>query len=384
MEEIRSEVAGTAPPPPAGKPNATAALDKALQGAIDKAIPIAEPKAKPAKEADVTPKARDAKATPQPDALTAPKDAPKVDAPKERPKEQEVSKQAAAAEAEEPFATKQWTDEERAAFAKAPPEVQTAVNKLVKNLHNGFNARMRKLADTQKFAEEITSSFSPQHRAEMQEHGVNESGVLKQFLQLHDAYRKDPVGYVRYIMQASGVTPAHLGFNQANGAAQPQQNGATQGLPPDLQNLVDEWNQFKHGWSQNLESQQQGQINNISSQIVAFRDEIGTDGLPLHPHFDDLQPEITALLQSNRQIMSIPNPVERLKAAYESALRANPQTWEEVHKTDLERQKQAWEAERTRAALSIKPRAGSTGVRQSGRSRSLDEIIRTNAAKYGE
>ena len=74
-------------------------------------------------------------------------------------------------------------------------------------------------------------------------------------------------------------------------------------------------------------------------------------------------------------------PMERLQAAYERAVYANPTT--RAFMIDAERRKAAEEADlaRSRSAISKRPSGGATAVKRE--KEDLSAIIRRNAAKLG-
>lgn len=301
-----------------------------------------------------------------------------------------------------PFAPKHWSDEERKAFSDAPPEVQKAIDKMVKNLQAGFTKKTQALAQAKQIADGIAEAIQPHHRQEMQSLGVNEGAVLKNFLNLHDQFRRDPVSYVKMLMQSTGMTPAHLGFNPqapqppaldpapAPDGGQADPTLAPAAIPPELKALQDKIEALEKGWTEAQQRQvsQQRQtaaheLTQIQNGIASFANEVGTDGMLTHPHFEKLEAQIGGILQTDPTVLAIANPMERLQAAYDRAVWQNPETREQTKQAEIAAQRSQWEAERAKSAISAKPRSGTDAAKPVAGKKSLDDALQSAMRKAG-
>ena len=283
------------------------------------------------------------------------------------------------------FAPKHWTETERVAFNAAPPEVKQAIDKLVKNLNKGFTQKTMALADERRFADEVKSAFLPHHRQEMMSLGLNESTVLKNFLRLHDDFKRDPAGYVKMIMKERGITPDQLGIRAPDATSQAPVNGhVAVAHAPEIAALQRELAEIKGAWQGATQAQQQQHLNTLVNSIQQFAQDVGSDGTPLRQHFDALQPQIMGILQHDPQVKTIADPIARLQAAYDRAVWQNPDTRLQSLEAEKARERAAWEAERTRGALSTKPRVGSVHATKKPGSSTLDEALDAAMRSHGQ
>jgi hypothetical protein len=282
-----------------------------------------------------------------------------------------------------PFAPKHWTKAEKEAFDKSPPEVQQAISSLVKNLQKGFTQKAMAAAESRKFVEEIQSSFQPHHRAEMQRYGLNEANTVKELLKLQDQFTRDPIAYVKMVMKSRGITPQHLGFAQQGSDPYAPDAPQTQSSP-ELEQMRSELAALKGvlqtAASTNVQRNQQAAEN----LVVNFAHEVDSTGSPVRPHFDLLQPQIAAILTGDPEIASIEHPAERLRAAYDAAVWMHPTTRAEQLAAQESVKKEAWEAERAKSALSVKPRAGGAARKTNSGMMSLDEALGVAMTTHGE
>lgn len=311
----------------------------------------------------------------------------KTDAPKAG--EQKDAKQEP--EQDNPFAPKSWTEAERKAFSEAPKEVQQAINTLVKNLQSGFTKKAMAAAESTRFADEVKQSFQPHHRAEMQRHGLSEGKVVKELLGLHDQYSRDPVAYVQMIMKARGITPQHLGIvtGSPSGAQQgtaepaPGQPGASQAsLPPEVQTLQQELAAIKGALTSAYSNSAQQKQTQAANMIMEFAHKVDDSGTPVNPHFDALQEHMVNIMAHDPEVSVMPYSIEKLQAAYDRAAWMNPTIREQLKASESERQRQAWEAERTKKAVSVKPKSGGVAQRVKGRMQ-LDQALNAAMTKFG-
>ena len=325
-------------------------------------------------------------------------DAPRTEAETETETPTKTAKSEPSTEEDNPFAPAHWSKEARDAFPNLPKPVQDELLKTVKNLQAGFTKKTQALAQAKSLADEIKSSMQPHHIAEMQSLGMNEAKVLKNFLTLHDQYRQDPVGYVKRVMAQAGLTPAHLGFNQAQSpqATTAATESAPEGqadaipLPPEVQAMQQKLLNLENAWSnaqraQQLQYQQTEaqKLTEVQTGIHNFANEVGGDGLLTHPHFERLEAHITGILQTDPDIKSISDPLGRLQAAYDRAVWANPETRAQTLAADEAKKRQSWEAERAKSAVSAKPRSGTEAVKPVAKKRTLDEALDGAMRKFG-
>jgi hypothetical protein len=396
MEEVRAGADSTR------ESGQTGSLNDILHSALDKVEARArddnarEKPAKPVKaeetgadelEANHSKPREGGQASAREDASSGRTDQPKADATKAG--EQKDAKQEP--EQDTPFAPKSWTEAERKAYSEAPKEVQQAVDKLVKNLQAGFTKKAMASAESTRFAEEVKQSFQPHHRAEMQRHGLSEGKVVKELLGLHDQYTRDPVAYVRMIMNARGITPQQLGIAASSqaGAQQGQADPATgqpaapaTPLPPELQAVQQELAAIKGALSSAYNTSTQQKQSQAANMILEFAHKVDGSGAPVNPHFDALQEHMVHIMAHDPEVSAMPYGVDKLQAAYDRAAWMNPAVRGQLKAAETESQRKEWEAERTKKAVSVKPRSGGAAQKVKGRMQ-LDDALSATMTKFG-
>lgn len=359
------------------KPTTASKPKKSPDAETDATVKTKGQDAPEVKEEDVKP---NQKATPTPNGA----DKPKESAPKAKSDSEE----------EQPFAPKNWSQEARTAFEQVPPEVQTEINKLVKNLQGGFTQKAQSLSDARRVANDIAAALTPEDRNELRSRNMTEGQAFKELLGYHKAYRTNPAGYVQMLIKAANLTPEHLGFtaspqNGTNPPATPdgQPHGQTQADPMVLQ-VQQELKAIKGVLTQSHQSAVQGRQNALARNIESFANEIDADGQMLRPHFDKVLPQIFNLIAKDPEISQIEDPIAAVRAAYEAAIWARPDIRTDLLTAEKERQQAEFEAQRSRTAVGPRPRSGSVG---NGGSKplptdpkaKLDAMLRRNFTKAG-
>lgn len=294
-------------------------------------------------------------------------------------------------------APKHWPQKRRDAFqryATANPDFVRDWLDHTKELEGEFTRKSQEHAEHRKFAETVRELFAPEQRQVMQQNGVSEVDAIKWLTQLDGYARRDPAGYAKWFMQQAGLTPQQLfpEFGQATA-----QNG--QGDPadadwqdPDVIKLREELGSLKaqqsqyQAWIQQQETAQrherQQTINRTIQQFVESKDESGS---PLYPHFAEVEDRMAWELNNNPELQSLPIGVEKLKAAYDLAVWANPTTRQAMLDAQLSAQQQEAQrrqaAERAKAAQTLKPKVASNAGAQKAPPTDLKSLIRDAASR---
>lgn len=314
---------------------------------------------------------------------------PKRDGAKE-PAEKAAKETPAPEAGDNSFAPKTWTEAERKAFDGAPTEVQEAINKMVKNLQQGWTKKTTALADDSRLASEIREALQPDDRELLKSNGLSEGKALKELLTLYKAVKSDPVSFVSRLIQRNGITPDKLGFTspQGNGHA-PQPDPSRQAhadpivaqLQSELNALKGVWTQAQTQHAQTVQQKEQSVLQETHNLIVNFVNEIDDSGMPAHPHWEAVQRHVLMIARDDPEIAELPAR-EKLQAAYERAIWANPATKAAMLEAEKAKTTAEVERERARSARSIKPSGGSSGAVKGGR-KSLDQLLEKNAKKLG-
>lgn len=293
-------------------------------------------------------------------------------------------------------APKHWPQQRREAFAKhasTNPELARDWLEHTKQLEGEFTRKAQEQAEARKFGESVRELFTPEHRSVMQASGINETAAIKWLLDVDGYARKDPAGYAKWFMQQVGLTPQQLfpelgQGSQATQAAQPEQQ---EWIDPEFTKLREEIGPLKselqalRQWKQQQDQERQAQGQQaIDRTIQEFASSTDAEGNPLYPHFAELEEEMA--FQINRpDLQHLPLGADKLKRAYDLALRANDTLWQaEMDKRAAAEQAEAAKrqaAERARAATTIKPKVGSVAGATAAKPNDLKSLIRDAAGR---
>lgn len=311
-------------------------------------------------------------------------------------------------------APKHWPEERRKAFAAWAKEVQDHALAVDKDLQAGFTRKSQELSDQAKFAESVRGLFGDHHRQQLAQAGMDEVGAIRYFMQLQDFATRDPVGYARWYIQQAGLTPDHLGFStprQPDPHQQPQQPAASTGnaeldkllADPEVAKLRSEFGQFsqaalaevnalkqyiaqqEHQKQEYARQQQVQSVNSLKKQWNDFRSAQDDHGQLAYPHADALMQPMGALMETHPVLRGMSDGPDKLKKAYDMALKADPELSNSVFEAEVskrlaEQQKKA-EAERAKKAAAIKPATGAPTM--PAKKGGLDAALDAAFAKIG-
>jgi hypothetical protein len=308
----------------------------------------------------------------------------------------ESTKDTGAPEAPKVFeAPKHWSEADRSAFAGLPDDAKGIVSKLAKNLEGGFTRKSQELSDKAKFADGVRGLFNESDRNQMVQANTDEAGVVRYLLDRQRHATTDPVGYVKWAMQALGVSPDKLGLPQASKPDEQKAPDDIEALLRDpkvsaLEAELAELKQWKQSQDSERVSQQQRQyastVQTIQSAISEFRSALDDDSGQLkYPHFDAVQRHMGALMDTDQDLVAMPDGQEKLQKAYDMAVWARPDLRQSFLDLEAQRRTQETErrqnAERAKRATAVKPAVNAANVK--ARTSTLDDAIEGAMSKAG-
>jgi hypothetical protein len=293
-------------------------------------------------------------------------------------------------------APRHWPEDRKAAFAKLPEEGQQAMLKLAKDLEGGFTRKSQELSDQAKYATTVRSLFNDSDRAQLQQAGTDEVGVIRYLLGVQRFATQQPKEYVKWAMQNLGVKPEDLGF--PNGTANPAQaQPAADPLAdlladPQVKNLEAKLAVIEQSLQRQTQEKQQAAQRqaqeaeqNIGREIANFRTAQDDHGQLAYPHFDEVHVHMGALMEADPTLAKMPDGPEKLKAAYDMAVWARPDLRNSLIETEANRKaldmQKKRDAERARKAVGVKPAAGV--VSSPRKTNSLDDALDASFSKLG-
>jgi hypothetical protein len=288
-------------------------------------------------------------------------------------------------------APKHWDGPDKQAFAKLPKDGQEVLLKLSRNLEAGFTRKSQELSDHSRFSTTVRGLFSDTDRQLFREAGNDELGAIQHLMQTHKFAQEKPVEFAKWFIQQTGITADRLGFSptakmdrDSDGKSDVSTDLRDLLVDPEVKQLRSEYAQLKgyveeiRSSSENAEKQRYLQgVQAITSTIAEFRNTLDDTGKLAHPHFDTVSSRVAALLDHDPTLKAMPEGQEKLKTAYDMAVRASP----DLYKQMLEDEKAAAiaearkkdEAERAKRITAVKPSVGAPVGRR--KPKGLDDII---------
>ncbi len=221
-------------------------------------------------------------------------------------------------------APQSWSAEEKAHWAKVPPEAQSVIARRETEAHRQISQQGQQIK-----AHEPLRAVAEQHAEYFRRNGMKPEAALNELVRVSQYLDRDPATAIRELAQRYRVDLQQL----ASGQPQQQQN-----------DYVDhaaraEVRQLKAFIAQ-IQSEQQGtKLQAVTTAIDKFAKD--------HPYFNDLEGEIEAqvavLQQRNGNGLS---PEEMLSQAYDKARWANPTIRERILADQRKKDEEKAKAER--------------------------------------
>ena len=310
-------------------------------------------------------------------------------------------------------APKHWPEDRRKAFAALPPEAQKVILAQSKDLEGGFTRKSQELSDKVKFAESVSGLFDQGTRSRMAQAGMDEVGYVRYLNSLDDYASRDPVGMIKWFMQRNGVGPEHLGLTvRGQPTNSPQQQPQSSTGDPRLDQLLDDpaVTQLRSENDQNRQmiqqlvaraqqqeaaqqqwhqQQQQQARQSLEKTWGEFRSALDDSGQLAFPHADALMQSMGALMDTKPSLKAMPDGPDKLKKAYDMAVKADPELSAPLIEAEVARKlseaEKKREAERAKKVTAVKPASGAPAVpTKRGGKEALDSALDAAFAKHGQ
>lgn len=272
-------------------------------------------------------------------------------------------------------APKHWPEEHRKAFQKLPEEGRGIVRKLAKDLQGGYTRKMQEVGGYVNFAESVIDLFDDDLRSQIQRAGTNEVGFINHLVTLHRAAERDPKAFVDWFVSQN---PAAFAQQQPT-AGETQQRGPNDDLAdllvdPEVKQLRQQVGELSAWRDQQLRERQQWaqnqhhqHITSIHQAIDQFRGAQTDDGTLMFPHFEQVQRAMGALMETHPRLAGLPDSFQKMQAAYEMAVRADPELSRPLIDSEVTRrmdeQRRKDEAAKARRASGPRPSNGAVSAR---------------------
>ncbi len=337
----------------------------------------------------------------QPDsASTEPTPAPKADGPPVSASERPVEGQPASPASKDPLeAPKHWPEDRRKLFQAQSDDVKRIILDRNKEANVAVTKAQQEAAQYRRTHEAIASAFNDDHRSQMAQSGLDEIGAIKYLVAQHDALNRDPVTFLKAVIRQTGVSAEQL-FGQAQATRQPTQDAPpveeAAWRDPDVlaleQRLAKLQEAEENRQRQAAEHQRSEKVRYqtwFAGQCSQFENAIGDDGNAKYPHLtavmDDMQRIIAADPAFNEAFRT--QPQQALEAAYNKALRLNPEIYQQQVEDEVQRRLQATEAQnavkKAQIANTRKGSPGANGQAQVRQRMTREEAITKAMADFG-
>lgn len=241
--------------------------------------------------------------------------APAAAAPdKNQPKPAAVEPQAAQTQPETIQPPASWSPQAKAAFMAAPADVQKELLRNVEDMNKGKQTWETKAESFNRLDKVIAP-----HRQRLALQGISEDQYVGTLFAAEQALAQNPYQAIAQLAKNYGVDLTR--FSQPN--TQQPQPGQPQGQPQQVPPIVQQLVQQVQTLQQNLTQRDQAETDSRRTATLSEIDRFRTD--PAHLYFENVKPELVAIVR-NGDLSGDKRPIqERLKEAYEQACWANAQ-----------------------------------------------------------
>lgn len=239
-----------------------------------------------------------------------------------------------------------WTKERKEAFLKLPPDAQTVLVELNREIEGHLTKQSQDIASSRQAHEAIEKLLAPR-RDQWRMAGLTDAAALEQLLSGFEFSMKDPVGFINWIANArkvdlSKIAPAAplqaaptTGGAPASDAGPPAIPDALARYIVSLEQRLGQIEGATNQFSNHMTAQQRAELMSAERQIMnelqAFETAKDAAGNPKYPFFHDVRNEMGRLVGSGL--------ANSLDEAYDKAAHSLPAVRQKI----LESQQLAWQ-----------------------------------------
>lgn len=296
-------------------------------------------------------------------------------------------------------APKHWPADRRDSFQKLPDDAKRIILDRNKEANVAVTKAQQEAAQFRRTHEAVATAFNDDHRKQMAQSGMDEVGAVRYLLAQHDALNRDPVNFLKAVIRQTGVSADQL-FGQAQAAQQPNPENAQADeaawRDPDLVALearLAKLQQAEEARQQQTIEQQRNEKARyqqwFTGQCSQFETAIGDDGNAKYPHLPAVMDDMIRIISTDPAFNESfrTTPQQTLEAAYNQALRLNPDIYQQQLEEEVQRRLQATEAQRAvqkaQIANTRKGSPGANGQAQVRQRMSREEAINKAMSDFG-
>lgn len=240
-----------------------------------------------------------------------------------------------------------WKTEEKALWAKVPPEVQHIINARERDVARKISEQDEVRLVGNNFMQ-AANEFAPV----IQARGGNPVALFREVLgiisQIHNSPPANRAQLFRQLAAQNGADLSALGIPPGQNAPNTPPN-----VPIDqlVSQRVNE--QFQAIQRQQAQERERAEMQAVNSEIETFRSTVDAQGQPAYPYFDHVNSLMAALLEKGT--------ASTLEEAYKIAVKAHPETSALITQAEQAKVKQAEDARRKAEAARRKSGSLRTG-----------------------
>jgi hypothetical protein len=250
-----------------------------------------------------------------------------------------------------------WSAEDKAVFAKLPPEGQAFLLRRHGEMEAEFTRKSQASAGAVQFTQSLAPVFNDRRvQASLQQSGLNPAQAIHEWAGLHvramSPNMQDKFNVLVDMTERMGLDPARI-FSALNKSPLPEALTEAEWKDPAVKLFADRLGQttgelnalrseVQQRWAAENAARAEAGQQYARSNIDQFADEKGSDGNPLRPHFDTVLPILLDLYKAN--------PQRSLAEAYDAACWSHPEVRKQLLAAEHYRQQSRHDVEKARIA----------------------------------
>lgn len=266
-----------------------------------------------------------------------------------------------------------WPQQEQQFFKQLPPALQHAYLDRARHMMADYTRKTQEIARVRQGYQEMERVISP-HVQKWALNGMGPAQAMQQLIALSDYATNSPTEFLKYFANLRGIDLHSLVNPQEEEYVDPQVAVLRQQLA-GVQAQLNQTAQAQMQAQQAAQQQQYHQAFTVTNDAIEnFASQVGPDGKPAYPYFNELEEDMAIEIESGR--------ASTIHEAYERAKWANPYTRSKLlaQSRARENRTQRMRAEEARmAASSITGASGMYGE-QSAEGMSTRQLLEAASA----
>lgn len=210
-----------------------------------------------------------------------------------------------------------WPQQEQAFFRELPPQLQHAYLNRARHMMADYTRKTQEIARVRQGYQDLERVIGP-HVQQWALNGMGPAQAMQQLIALSDYATKSPQEFIKYFANLRGVDLQSLAQPAQEEYVDPQVHALRQQLA-GVQQQLNYTTQAQMQAQQAAQQQQyEAAYTTTNAAIDNFAAQVGPDGRPLYPYFNELEEDMAVEIESGR--------AANIHEAYERAKWSNPYT----------------------------------------------------------